>query len=99
MKLIDKLNADYASGKFNDGILVRIAYRSNGNTYSYYTNDGNFYESFNQATSAHKIFSDFVKANSITVTEIEKEPIWRDNWRAEHAINPTEKAPSFKSKW
>ena len=100
MKLIDRLNAVHASGKFNDGIQVRIAYHSNGNTYGYYTSDGNFYESFDQGTNAHKIFNDFIKAKNIVVTEIDKkESMWNDNWRAEHELNPTEKAPSFKSKW
>ena len=100
MKLIDRLNADFANGKFTNGISVKINYRNNGNTYAYYTNDGKFYESFDQATNAIKIFSDFIKANNIEVTEIcEKEPMWDDNWRAENKFNPTEKAPSFKSKW
>lgn len=100
MKLIEKLNADYTSGKFNDGITVKVNYRSDGNTYSYFTSDGNFYESFGQATNAMKIFSDFIKANNIEVTEVDaKEPMWNDNYRAEHPLDPTEKAPSFKSRW
>ena len=100
MKLIEKLNADYASGKFNGGITVKVNHSNRGNTYSYFTSDGNFYESFGQATNAMKIFSDFIKANNIEVTEVrDKEPIWNDNWKSEHPLNPTEKAPSFKSKW
>ena len=100
MKLMEKLNADYASGKFSDGMTLKVNYSNSGNTYSYFTSDGNFYESFKQATNAMKIFSDFIKANNIEVTEIcDKEPMWNDNWRSEHPLNPTEKAPSFKSKW
>lgn len=100
MKLMEKLNTDYASGKFNGGITVKVNHSNRGNTYSYFTSDGNFYESFEQATNAMKIFSDFIKANNIEVTEnCDKEPMWNDNWRSEHPLNPTEKAPSFKSKW
>lgn len=99
MKLIEKLNADYASGKFSGGFTLKVTYSNSGNTYSYFTGDGIFYESFGQATNAMKIFSDFIKANNIEVTEIcDKEPMWGDNWRSEHPLNPTEKAPSFKSR-
>lgn len=100
MKLIEKLNADYASGKFNGGFTLKVQYRSCGNVYSYYTSNGNFYEAYEQGTNAMRIFNEFVKANNIEVTEVDdKEPMWNDDWRAEHPLNPTEKAPSFKSRW
>lgn len=99
MKLMDRLTADYASGKFSDGLTLKVRYSNSGNTYCYSTSEG-FYESFKQATNALNIFSNFIKANNIEVTEIsEIKPMWNDNWRSEHPLNPTEKAPSFKVKW
>lgn len=100
MKLIDRLSADYTSGKFNGGISVLVIYSCKGNTYNYYTSDGKFYEQVEQATKAHRTFNDFMRANNIKVTEIgKKNPIWDDNWRAVNEINPMEKSPSFKSRW
>lgn len=31
--------------------------------------------------------------------EVEVEPFWGDGYRNSHKTNPTEKAPSFKSRW
>ena len=77
MKLIDRLSADYTSGKFNGGISVLVIYSCKGNTYNYYTSDGKFYEQVEQATKAHRTFNDFMRANNIKVTEIgKKNPIW-----------------------
>lgn len=96
MKFIDKINSDYANGKFADGLTLKVRYSNSGNTYCYFTSEG-FYESFKQASNAMNVFSDFIKANNIEVTEIcDKEPMWNDNWRSEHSLNPAEKAPSFR---
>ena len=99
MKLMEKLNADYTIGKFADGLTLKVKHSSRGNTYCYFTSEG-FYETFRQATNSLNIFNDFIKSNNIEVTEIpDKEPMWNDNWRSDHPFDPTEKAPSFKSKW
>ena len=45
-------------------------------------------------------FERFIKAHDIIVTEIDKpQPFWIDNFRSENKFDPTEQAPSFKSKW
>lgn len=99
MKLMNRLTADYASGKFTDGLILKVKHSNRGNMYCYFTKDG-FYASFKQATNALNVFSDFIKGKNIEVTELcDKEPMWNDNWRSKNPLNPTEKAPSFKAKW
>lgn len=99
MRLIERLTADYNNGKFANGMTMKIDYRSDGNRYCYYINN-ELYMMVKQATSTHGTFERFIAEHSIEVKDItEHKSMWNDNWRNEHGCNPTEKAPSFKSKW
>lgn len=97
MKFIERLTKDYENGRFDCGLTLRVNHRSNGNTYFYFTNDGEMYESFAQTSAALKIFKAFIVSHDIKVDTISKEPMWGDNYRSEHELNPTETPPSFKT--
>ena len=97
-KLVDILAEMRENGKLNNGITFKKLY---GNpTYYSYTASGELIAHCVQTSKGIGIIEEFCKENSITLTEIDKKPsMWNDNYRNENGFNPTEQAPSFKSKW
>lgn len=99
MKFSEKLQKDFEAGCFSNGLKLKIHYSTSGNTYNYLLGD-ELYKSFHQCSRTLTEFECFIKVHDIKVTEIGKKgPFWNDNYRTENRFEPTEKAPSFKSKW
>lgn len=98
MKVIEKLKELAENNQINE-INVKIDYRTYGNTYHYSVNGQNICN-VKQTSKTINAIEDFAKENNIPIVEIGKKPdMWTDNWRSEIPFDPTEKAPSFKSRW
>lgn len=100
MKFIEKLTNDLNAGRL-DGIKVKCDFHSNGNIYTYILSDDTWYGNYRQGTNALAIIRRFLSDNGITAIDITP-PSPHANWcktRTETPYNPTERAPSFKSKW
>ena len=61
-----------------------------------YERDGKTYEKKTVTTIEERDGKKFAKVETV---ESEVKTLWNDGYRNSHPINPTEKAPSFKSRW